>query len=143
MRHLFSVSSSLPALMAGLLLTACGGPEGPAAEELGEGTGEQAAALTSPSASISCARTSGIDISCTANASGGSAPYDPQWQNRRLMMGRIYVEGYDSGGYTRVVDCLTPEPGGTTFSLTIRFRVFDANGAVSNEAQAGPFECAF
>ncbi|NMO21917.1 hypothetical protein HPC49_40410 [Pyxidicoccus fallax] len=100
-----------------------------------------------PTSTLSCARTSSTEITCTGNGTGGTgSPYTGQWQRteQNHSTGSYYQSGWYTGPLTNTFYCpqgfilLSP----TNSDLLIEFKARDANGLESN-ALSQSYPCRF
>jgi hypothetical protein len=100
-----------------------------------------------PTSTLSCARTSSTQISCTGNGTGGTGgPYSGQWQRteENHTTGSFYQSGWYPGPLTNTFYC----PQGTLLfaptnsDLLIQFKARDVNGLESN-ALSQTYPCRF
>jgi hypothetical protein len=90
-----------------------------------------------PTSTLSCARTSTTQITCTGNGSGGTGgPYTGRWQRteQNQTTGSVYQSGWYSGPLTNAFYCPqgTPILAPTNSDLLIEFKARDVNGLESN-----------
>jgi hypothetical protein len=100
-----------------------------------------------PTSTLSCARSSSTEISCTGSGAGGTgAPYSGQWQRteQNQSTGSFYQSGWYAGSLTNTFYCPqgTPILAPTNSDLLIEFKARDASGLESN-VLAQSYRCRF
>ncbi|GHG82068.1 hypothetical protein GCM10012319_35870 [Comamonas sp. KCTC 72670] len=135
----------VPVVVAGVVMTACGGAEfEEGSEPLAESAQSQAiappsphAALSTPVVSVSCARNSVDGVSCTTSVTGGVPPYSYYWGVRLFLYwnNRTYDSSFNPGGATGFSYCHDPDVGvPPSEDIKPKVYVINATGARSNTA---------
>jgi len=100
-----------------------------------------------PTSTLSCARASTTQITCTGNGSGGTGgPYTGKWQRteQNHSTGSVYQSGWYSGPLSSTFYCPqgTPILAPNNSDLRIEFKARDVNGLESN-ALSQTYPCRF
>lgn len=143
----------VPVVAAVVVMTACGGAEfEDGIEPPSEDAQSQAiappsldAALSTPVVSVSCARSSVAELSCTTAVTGGVPPYSYYW-GRRLhwyRTNRTYESTFNPGGATGFAFCYETGPGiPAEERVKPKVYVIDAMGVQSSTVHSSDwFEC--